>query len=200
MIRVLVAYPGRLLREALAAVLSRERDIEVVAELPKEDDLVTAALRERADIALVTPVQPDSSHIDALCHVAPSLGVLLLLDRHANASAALSLVRLAPRVGMIATDASRTDLVDAVRQMASGKPVLDTELAVAALHATDNPLTHRESEVLRLAMTGATAQEVARTLRLSVGTVRNYLSNTLTKTGARTRIEAIRVARDSGWI
>lgn len=199
-IRVLVAHPGRLLREALAAVLSRERDIEVVSELAYEDDLLATALRERPDVALVKPSQPDSAAVDALCRVPPKICVLLLLNPHASAGPALSLVRLAPRVGMISTDASRADLVDAVRQMARGKPVLDTELAVAALHARESPLTDRESEVLRLAMTGATAQEVARTLSLSVGTVRNYLSNTLTKTGARTRIEAIRIARDSGWI
>jgi two-component system response regulator DesR len=78
--------------------------------------------------------------------------------------------------------------------------VLDTEVAVAALTAGDNPLTDREREVLRLALDGAPAKEIAKNLYLSTGTVRNYLSRILDKTGARTRIEAIRIAQEAGWI
>lgn len=77
---------------------------------------------------------------------------------------------------------------------------MDVALAVAALAAKPNPLTPREFEVLRLAAAGATGPEIAARLRLSPGTVRNYLSKVISKTGARTRVDAVRIARDAGWI
>jgi two-component system response regulator DesR len=102
-------------------------------------------------------------------------------------------------VGVIATDVSPDDLVDAVRGVAEGRPVFDVELALAAIRAGGSPLTQREREVLRLIDTGATVQEVARSLSLSAGTIRNYLSRILVKTRARSRIEAIRKAQEAGW-
>lgn len=199
-IRVLLGHRGALLREALCTVLSRETDLEVVAELARGDDVLRAALRQRAQVAVLDALLPDHVDVHALCQTLPKLGVLMLLDRYSSDGASLSLARLAPRVGLIATDASLVDLIEAVRHMARGEPVLDTELAVAALTAEENPLTDRERDVLRLAMTGAPPQDIARSLFLSPGTVRNYLSRILVKTGARTRIEAIRIAQDAGWI
>jgi two-component system, NarL family, response regulator DesR len=126
--------------------------------------------------------------------------VLILLDRQSGAGVSRSLARLAPRVGFLGTETSPYDLVESVRQMARGEPVLDAEVAVAALTADENPLTDRECEVLRMALDGAPAKEIAQRLYLSAGTVRNYLSRILAKTGARSRIEAIRIAQDAGWI
>jgi two-component system response regulator DesR len=84
--------------------------------------------------------------------------------------------------------------------LARGEPVLDVELAVAALTAKDNPLTDRELDVLRLARNGAPTKEIASNLYLSAGTVRNHLARIVLKTGARTRQDAIRIAQDAGWI
>lgn len=199
-IRVLLGHRGGLLREALFAVLSREPDLEIVADLVHGSEVLLTAVRERADVAVLDPLLHDPVDVKALCQALPTLGVLILLERHAVNAACLSLTRLVPRVGLIVTDSSLSDLVAAVRHLARGEPVLDTELAVAALTAEENPLTERERDVLRLAMTGAPPQEIARILFLSAGTVRNYLSHILVKTGARTRIEAIRIAQDAGWI
>jgi two-component system, NarL family, response regulator DesR len=135
-----------------------------------------------------------------VCRALPARGVLVLVDREQVLGASLQLARQAPRVGLIATDASPAELVDAVRHIARGEPVLDAGLAVAALTAEVNPLTGREQEVLQLASTGATTREIARRLSLSTGTVRNYLSRILAKTEARTRIEAVRIAQEAGWI
>lgn len=199
-IRILLGHRGGLVREALGHVLSREPDLEVVAELARGNDVLAAALREQAQVAVLDALLPDPADVHGLCQTLPRLGILMLLDRYSFDGASLALARLAPRVGLIATDASLADLFDAVRHMSRGEPVLDTELAVAALTAVENPLTDRERDVLRLAMTGAPPQEIARSLYLSPGTVRNYLSHVLAKTGARTRIEAIRIAQDAGWI
>jgi two-component system response regulator DesR len=78
--------------------------------------------------------------------------------------------------------------------------VVDSTLAVAALMAEANPLTPREADVLRMASEGASGPEIAKHLYLSPGTVRNYLSNVISKTRARTKSDAIRIARDSGWV
>jgi len=86
------------------------------------------------------------------------------------------------------------------RGLAGWRIVLDPSLAVAALTAEDNPLTDQEREVLRLAVAGIPTKEIARSLHVSAGTVRNCRSRVLAKTGARTRIEAVRIAQEAGWI
>ncbi|ADB35501.1 transcriptional regulator, LuxR family [Kribbella flavida DSM 17836] len=199
MIRVVLGHRGTLVRGALAAVLSRESDLDVLAALDRSDD-VLAAVRLRPQVVVLDPQLPGKVGIEELCRRLTGRGVLVLVDHEAIAATSMALVKQAPRVGLIATDATTDQLVEAVRDVAKGLPVVDVRLAVAALRAGDNPLTDRECEVLRQVTTGATAQEIARTLSLSAGTVRNYLSRILTKTGARSRIEAIRKAQDAGWI
>jgi two-component system response regulator DesR len=185
---------------AISAILSKEHDLDVVGELGRPDDLLSFAVREHPEVVVLDQFVSGSAELDRLCRKVSGSGVLVVFDRQTFTATGRSLVRLAPRVGLIATDASPAELVEAVRQIARGRPVLDVGLAVAALTAGDNPLTHRELEVLKLVRTGATAQEVARILFLSTGTVRNHLSHILAKTGARTRIEAIRKAQEAGWI
>jgi two-component system response regulator DesR len=202
-IRVLLGHRGTLVRGALAAVLSREPDLDVVADFGVADEVLPMVTKYEPDLVVLDPLLPGGVDVFELCGLCSGLsdaGILILMDRDMPAAVSRAVIRLVPSVGLIATDASPDDLVEAVRQVHRGKPVLDVGLAVAALRADENPLTEREREVLLQVTTGATAQEVARTLSLSVGTVRNYLSRTLTKTGARSRIEAIRIAQDAGWI
>lgn len=202
-LRVLLGQRGTLLRSALAAVLSQQPDLEVVAELASREDVLPAAQRQNPHVAVLDFALPGTMPIDDLCwrldRIRPACRVLLLADQEACARLAV-LAKLAPRVGLIATESSPAHLVDSVRRLARGDAVLDAELAVAALHGNGNPLTQREREVLQLAVDGAPAKEIARRLSLNVGTVRNYLSRSLSKTGARTRIEAIRIAQEAGWI
>jgi two-component system, NarL family, response regulator DesR len=198
-IRVVLGHRGTLVRGALAAVLSKESDFDVMAELDRSDDVLTS-VRLRPHVVMLDPQLPGKVGIEELCRKLTGRGVLVLVDHEAIAATSMGLVKQAPRIGLIATDATTDQLVQAVRDVAKGLPVVDVRLAVAALRAGDNPLTDRECEVLRQVTTGATAQEVARTLSLSAGTVRNYLSRILAKTGARSRIEAINKAQDAGWI
>jgi two-component system, NarL family, response regulator DesR len=199
-IRVVLGHHSALVRGALAAVLSQETDLDVLADIEKADDVLPAVDRTRAHVVVLDPMLDGSIRIEELCLRLREPGILILIDRDLLNGVSLALVRLAPRVGFIATDASPADLAEAVRQLAQGAAVIDPGVAVAALKAGENPLTHRECEVLRLVTTGATAQEIARSLNLSAGTVRNYLSHILTKTGARSRIEAVRKAQEAGWI
>jgi two-component system response regulator DesR len=198
-IRVVIGHRGTLVRGALAAVLSKETDLDVAAELDRSDDVLTS-VRLRPHVVVLDPQLPGKIGVEDLSRKLTGRGVLVLVDHEAIAATSMTLVKQAPRIGLIATDATPQQFVEAVRDVAKGLPVVDVRLAVAALRAGDNPLTERECEVLRQVTTGATAQEVARTLSLSAGTVRNYLSRILAKTGARSRIEAIRKAQDAGWI
>lgn len=200
MIRVVLGHHGALVRGALAAVLSQEADLDVLAAIEKADDVLPAVAMTRPHVVVLDPMLKGNIRIEELCLQLREPGILILIDRDILNGASLALVRLAPRVGFIATDASPADLAEAVRQLAQGASVIDPGVAVAALRAVANPLTDRECEVLRLVNTGATAQEVARSLNLSAGTVRNYLSHILNKTGARSRIEAVRKAQEAGWI
>ncbi|WP_059048652.1 response regulator transcription factor, partial [Streptomyces acidiscabies] len=102
--------------------------------------------------------------------------------------------------GFLLKDAPPDRLAGAVRDVAAGKRVIDPQLALAAFDNGENPLTPRETEVLRMAADGAEAADIASRLFLSVGTVRNYLTTVVTKLNARNRVDAIRVARESGWL
>jgi two-component system response regulator DesR len=191
-------------RGALAAMLSREEDLAVVAESAGGDDILPVARRERPgvvvlDLPLPAAVAPDELCAE-LCGALPECRVLLVLERPRLRDIAATAARLAPRIGLIAKDVSPSRFVDSVRQLAAGKPVMDPELVVAAMTAGENPLTFRERDVLRRALSGAPAKDIAAEMYLSVGTVRNYLARVVTKTGARTRIEAIRIAEHAGWI
>jgi two-component system response regulator DesR len=103
-------------------------------------------------------------------------------------------------LGVVDKNAPAARLLDAIRGAATGEQVIDVSLAVAALAVEPNPLTRRELEVLRLAADGAAGPEIAQQLHLSPGTVRNYLSKVITKTGGRTRVDTVRIAREAGWI
>jgi two-component system response regulator DesR len=103
-------------------------------------------------------------------------------------------------MGAVDKNAPAARLLQAIRGAAKGELVVDVNLAVAALAVEPNPLTPRELEVLRLAAEGASGPEIAVKLHLSPGTVRNYLSKVINKTCARTRVDAVRIAREAGWI
>jgi two-component system response regulator DesR len=108
---------------------------------------------------------------------------------------------LAVRVsGFLRKDAPPGFLAQAVRRVAAGDRVLDPHLARVAFESREAPLTPRETEVLRLAAGSADTTEIAATLFLTVGTVRNYLTNIVTKLGARNRLDAIRMGREDGWL
>jgi two-component system response regulator DesR len=192
------------MRQALAAALSQEDDLEVAWELPADGDVLAVAARERPDVIVLDFALPDANAAGELCEKlcvrVPECRILILVDRRACAAMLPVLTRLTPRVGIVATEDSVPRLIQGVRQLTAGEFVLDVELAVAALNADKNPLTEREKDILRLAVQGEPAKDIAAKLYLSAGTVRNYLSRVMTKTGARTRIEAVRRAQESGWI
>lgn len=190
-----------MVREALAALLGLEGDLEVVAQVARGDEVVEAARRSQPQVALLDIEMPGLSGLDAasaLRAALPAVRIVILttfgrpgyLRRAMEAGADAFLVKEAPAA----------ELADAIRRVLTGERVIDPTLAAAALAEGANPLTEREREVLSASADGSTNAELARMLRLSQGTVRNYLSMAIQKTSARNRAEAVRVARDKGWL
>ena len=201
MIRVLIAEDQTLLRQALADILAREPDIEVVAQVGRGDEVLAAAQRSEPDVALMDIEMPGQDGISVIAELArrsPSCRALILTVFNRPGYLRKALEQGA--AGFILKDASPADLASAIRRVANGERVIDPGLAVAALEDGKNPLTAREQEVLALSDRGSTAAEVGLSLGISEGTVRNHLSVTIQKMQARTKTEAARAAREKGWL
>ncbi|WP_027947075.1 response regulator transcription factor [Amycolatopsis taiwanensis] len=201
MIRVLLAEDQGMVRGALAALLNLEADIEVVAQVADGDAAVAAAIREEPDIALLDIEMAGVDGITAtrrLRAARPGCRVLILttFGRPGYLRRAMD----AGADGFLVKDGPVEQLAAAIRRVLAGERVIDPALAVVALSTGPNPLSARERDVLSAASNGLTAPDIARTLHLSEGTVRNYLSSAIHKTGARNRVEAARVATDNGWL
>ncbi len=201
MIRVLIAEDMHMIRGALVALLSLEDDMEVVAELDRGDQIVPTALATRPDIAVIDIDLPGLDGLTAaeqLYRRLPECRTLVLtgLSQPGNLLRALKVhVR-----GFIVKDAPAETLADGIRRVSKGERVIDPELVAAALETGSTPLTPRETDVLRAAESGIPTDQIAARLSLSPATVRNYLSNAISKVGGRNRIDAIRIARDAGWL
>ena len=201
MIRVLLAEDQAMVRGALAALLSLEEDIEVVAEAARGAEVVPAALSTQPDVALVDIEMPggDGLHAaQALRERLPSCRVVILTTF--GRSGYLRRAMESGAVGFLLKDAPARELAVALRRVMEGARVVDPQLALAALSEGDNPLTGREREVLSAALSGASLADIAAGLYLAEGTVRNHLSVTMRKVGARNRMEAARLAEQKGWL
>lgn len=200
-IRAFVAEPTTLTREGLVALLSREKDIELIATVQRGEDVIPTARALKPDVAVLAAAFPDHD------------GILIARAMHAALPgchcAILSMGRqpshlrqaIAAHVhGYLVHDCPAEFLTEAVRQLALGNKVIDPGLTFSMLDTRACPLTLREMEVLRVAAKGFTTGEIAASLCLTVGTTRNYLSRAIAKIGARNRVDAIRIADESGWL
>ncbi len=201
MIRILLADDQTLIRTALAALLELEEDFSVVAQVGRGDEAVDAAIQSRADVALLDIEMPGVDGLAAaaaISHEAPECRLIMLtafgrpgyLRRAMEAGAS----------GFVVKDAPAEQLADAVRRVMRGERVVDPGLAAATLAGGASPLTGRERDVLVAARDGATVSDISAKLFLTEGTVRNYLSAAIAKTGVRNRVEALRVADERGWL
>lgn len=201
MIRVLVAEDVRLLREALVTLLRLEDDIEVVASIGSGDRIVPEALRHRPDVGVIDISMPGRDGLDAAVELRgrlPECRILIL-----TGSGQPAVLRRSVRAGVegfMLKDAEPGALVEAIRTIAGGSKVIDPDLAYTALGAADSPLTERETTVLQRTAAGSSPREVAASMHLSYGTVRNYLASAVVKLGARNRVDAIRIATEAGWL
>jgi two-component system response regulator DesR len=200
-IRVLLAEDQAMVRGALKALLATEDDIEVVAEVSRGDEVLTAARQAHADVALLDIEMPGLDGIAAAAQLrteVPTCRSLIL-----TTFGKPGFLRRAMDIGafgFLLKDAPPQELALAIRRTAAGERVVDPGLAAAALTEGISPLTERERQVLAATDRGADIQEIARTLFLSTGTVRNHLSAAIQKLSARNRSEAARIAESKGWL
>ncbi|MET0460777.1 MAG: response regulator transcription factor [Ilumatobacteraceae bacterium] len=200
-LRLLVADDQALIRSALAALLSLEPDFTVVAEVGRGDEVVAAARAHHPDVALLDVEMPGLDGLEAaaaLTVAVPTCRVLILttFGRPGYLRRAME----AGALGFVVKDAPVEQLADAVRRVSVGERVVDPTLAAATLAGGPSLLTPRERDVLVASRGGATVADIASRVHLSEGTVRNYLSSAIAKTGARNRVEAGRVADERGWL
>ncbi|MGI5131847.1 response regulator [Pseudonocardia sp. CA-107938] len=201
MIRVLLADDQAMVRGALAAMLGLESDIEIVAQVGTGSAVVPAARAARPDVALLDVQMPDGDGLTAAQELRAALpGCRVVVLTTFGRPGYLARAMRAGASGFVVKDAPPEQLADAVRRVHAGLRVVDPALAAESLSSGTSPLTPREHDVLVAATDGATVADIAATLHLSEGTVRNHLSNAIGKTGARTRAEAVRLADERGWL
>lgn len=200
-IRVLLADDQTMFRDAVAALLSLEPDIEVVAAVGRGDEVPAAVRRTGPDVALLDVEMPGADGLAAARELraagfAGKVVMLTTFDRPGYLRSAME----SGASGFLLKDVPVAELAGAIRQIAAGRRVVDPVLAAAALSEGASPLTPREAEVLAAARGHGTVAEIAAGLHLSPGTVRNHLSAAIQKLGSRTRAEALTVAERKGWL
>ncbi|MEU8379054.1 response regulator transcription factor [Streptosporangium sp. NPDC048865] len=201
MIRVLLVEDQAMVRGALASLLGLEPDIEVVGEAASAKEALEVALRTRPDIALLDVEMPGGDGIEAGARIREALpGCRVMILTTFGRPGYLRRAMEAGATAFLVKDSPARELAAAVRRVRDGERVIDPGLAAAALSAGPNPLSARERDVLAAASGGSSVADVAGSLHLSEGTVRNYLSSAIQKTHARNRTEAVERARAQGWL
>jgi two-component system response regulator DesR len=200
-VRLLLAEDQAMIREALAALLSFEGDIEVVAQVGRGDEVLQAAMDTDPDVAVLDIEMPGMDGLAAAAelkrsHPRTKVVILTTFGRPGFLRRAME----SGVSGFVVKDSPADKLSQTIRRVLAGEKVIDPELAAAALADGINPLTPRERDVMEASADGGTIAEIAARLYLSEGTVRNYLSGCIQKTGARNRAEALRIASERGWL
>ena len=199
-VRVLLVEGMNLLRGALAAALSAEGDLQVTGAVGTVDEAVPAARTLRPDVTVVNIdlLAGDGTSVRRLAEAAPECGTLVLAS---SSDARAMCVAFDPKVrGFVGKDAPPVRLADSIRRVADGERVVDPVLVTVARRVRANPFTPRQRDILRVMAQGLPSAEIAAQLRLTKGTVDNYISTIIRKTGTRNRLEAVRHAEESGWL
>ncbi|MFE2184746.1 DNA-binding response regulator [Streptomyces sp. NPDC059455] len=200
-LRLLVAEEKHLIRGALVNLLETERDLQVVASIGRGDMVIPTVQECKPDVAIIDLDISNASGLtlaERIHETLPSCRTVVLAGS-ARPGIALR-ARTAKVAGLLLKTAPPERLPEAVREVASGRAFVDPYLAKLIWDAEENPLSEREVEVLKHVAQGAEPIEIAAALRLSIGTIRNYLTAILTKLNARNKVDAIRIALENGWL
>lgn len=200
MIRVLLADDEGMIRSALAALLRLEEDIEVVAECADGRDALAEAVRLKPDVCLLDLEMPHLDGVevaDRLKRTAPTR--CIIVTRHARPGV-LRRALASGVAGFLPKSRGADEVAAVIRRVAAGARYVDPEIAADALSDERCPLTVRELDVLRAGRRGETSGQIARTLSLAPGTVRNHVSAVLAKLAVGTRQQATLIAEERGWL
>lgn len=199
-IRTLVVDDESLIRSAMSAMINLEDDIEVVGEASSGEKAVELAQTLELDIVLLDLQLPGIDGLETAKRIRGfSAAGLVIVTSHARPGY-LKRALAEGVTGFLPKTSPATALHQAIRSVASGGRYIDPDLSTQAIIAGDSPLTGREADILEAAAGGTSAEEIANSMHLSVGTVRNYLSSVVTKLSATNRHHAVMLAREKGWI
>ncbi|MGQ2376457.1 response regulator [Companilactobacillus zhachilii] len=201
MTTIFLAEDQKLLNTALATLLGLEDDLEVIGTATNGETALESIITKNPDVAILDIEMPDLSGLDVAqqIHLLKLPIKVIILTTFANAEYFAQAVT-AKVNGYLLKDNPTDQLVKAIHEVLDGKTIFSPELVSTIISAEQNPLTKRELDVLREIKTGKSSKEIARAVFLSEGTVRNYISSILSKTGTSSRIEALNVAEKNKWI
>lgn len=199
-IRVIIAEDQGMVLGALAALLEIEGDISVIAKARNGKEALQSVIAQKPDVFITDIEMPEMTGLDVATELQRrKTGTRVIILTTFARAGYLRRALEAGASGYLLKDMRAEELADAVRRVQRGLRVIDPELATEAWGEAD-PLTDRERQVLRLAGEGQSSGDIAIELGLSEGTVRNYLSEAISKLGASNRVEASRLARTKGWL
>jgi two-component system response regulator DesR len=200
-IRVLIAEDQTMLRGALAALLDLERDIAVVAQACNGREALRLASEHAPDIIVTDIEMPERSGLELAADLkyGNSKARVIVLTTFARPGY-LRRALQAEVSGYLLKERPVSELAEAIRRVHAGLRVIDPVLSAEAWNAEEDPLSDRERQILKCAGAGRSSAEIAAKLRLSEGTVRNYLSDAIAKLGAANRVDAARIALARGWL
>jgi len=198
-IRVVIAEDQVMVLEALAALLERDGDIHVVAQVRTGKDALRAVLTQTPDVLVTDIEMPEMNGIELTRELkGRSKSKVIVVTTFAR-TGYLHRAIDAGALGYLLKDSPARELADAIRRVHQGQRVINPQLAAEAVGERD-PLTDREREALRYASDGLSSDEIARRLGISDGTARNHVSRAICKLGASNRIDASLIARAKGWL
>ena len=201
MIRVMIAEDQQMLLSALASLIQLEDDIEVVAQVTDGRKALDAIRKLAPDICLLDIEMPGMSGLEVAEAVRrEQLGCRIMIVTTFSRSGYLQRAIELKVEGYLLKDEPINFLVEAIRKVHRGERVISPDLTALLFAKEENPLSDREREVLRLSAEGKTTDEIAGTLYLTRGTVRNYLSSAIQKLEVQTRQQAVKKAMDNGWL
>ncbi|AQS54758.1 response regulator transcription factor [Novibacillus thermophilus] len=201
MIRVVIAEDQQMLRGALTSLLQLEDDIDVVAQVSNGEDALDAIERHQPDISILDIEIPGMTGLDVAEQIRQrGIGTKIMIVTTFARPGYLQKAMDLKVDGYVLKDEPIDEFVGAIRKIMNGGRVVSPDLIEALFNREENPLTEREQEVLRLAKEGKTTRQMAKTLYLSYGTVRNYLSSAIQKLEAESRHHAVLIAEEKGWI
>lgn len=201
MIRVVLADDEHLIREALVSLLELADGIEIVGQAASGDEALAVMRAVSPDVAVLDLQMPGPSGIEVAAAMAQELpGCATVIVTSHGLPGHLKHALIVGVRGFVPKTVSGARLAEIIRTVHAGGRHVDPELAADAIAAGESPLTAREADVLIAAGDGAPVEEIAARVSLSSGTVRNYLSQAIGKLHASTRHEAVRTARERGWI
>jgi two-component system response regulator DesR len=201
LIRILIAEDQKMVLGALCALLRLEPDVDVVGSADNGRDALALCLDKAPDIVLTDIEMPHMTGLELAARLreAKSPAKVIVVTTFGRSGYLRRALEAGVR-GYLLKDAPVDALAEAIRTVHAGGRAIAPELALESWSGGSDPLTERERQVLRLAGEGRSSADIARQVHLSEGTVRNYLSEAISKVGAGNRVEAYRMARDAGWL